>query len=1039
MSKKFLILAAVLLTTVVGLVIKINMAYATCGIQTEPQVNAFTSEVSSDQTTVSFYYKVNSSSGQRCNNPLYISLENVPNQPSPIGIITEDGDWSGTVSGYTDSYSISGLSNGTYGVKLNAHIEGTNVGYIETTSFTISRPICDAWFTPSSITRGEKTTAYWTSSNDADDSLSYSCNGDIGSSPPNLSPANSSTEVYPTQTQTCTLTATSSAGSATCSATITVNPPITYTLNIDAALYPNSDCTGSAGDMGSAASSTNYDLSTPTGAITHGVGNLSVSLGTYSITGAAAIPSGYKYCSASPAATFDSTTQNQTKTVTGYFAPLPGVGAAPTAFLDATPRQVAPGGVPVMTWSSTNAQNCSVLTGPGFHTNGQIYGSTDNQASLDGGATPPYPLVNTITFSIRCYKNADKSGVFDDASVTVTVVSVAPKITVDAIGECQQNYPSSAVQSYISWNSVLGAALYKVMAIRPLIDRTVGTTSEYSIIDGSLSFGSSYDYYVIAYGQLGNEITRSDTTSATTPSSCSAPPSCSGGTYVITPSSQSINVDDTAQFISLYDPDGGGGSRYGNFDVSGTAPWTSGNLAVATSQGSGLFKGIAAGTALIHSTFCSITANGSLNVSNVSQPDFTCSVTPNLQEVQKPGSTDYAISITSLNGFGNPVTLSVSNLPNGVSGSPSPKIINNLPGNSTLTLDVASSAGVGRSTFIVSCKSGTLTHSANADINVTVPPGAFSCAVSASPTSISVGDSTTATASALGGSGGYQYQFVWGDGSPNSPVAGYNVLNQRSHPYSSAGTYTINVNAKDSSGSIVTCSTQTTATNVYVGPPLPPSCQGTLYFNGTVYICGGTPIPCSLNEIGKTSGNAPLFVSFVVRINSTDYTDFSYHFIYGDVQYYENGQRIDYGFESSSSSDHTYTYAGPFTPSVEVHGRQSGLFSSGTCSAPTINVSEISAGCTLTASSSSILPGMSSVLSWDCTSPPDHPISGCTITGDSGNTVVKDGNASGNKTVKPSKQPITTYTVICDNNPDLTASTQVKVGFLPVIREIIPR
>lgn len=122
-------------------------------------------------------------------------------------------------------------------------------------------------------------------------------------------------------------TVTVSSGTQSASCLVTVNTPPAapiYTLNIDAALYPNTNCTGTLGPMGADAGSVNYNLSTPTGATTHGVGSMSASSGTYSITGTAAVPSGYKYCSASSAVTFNST-QNQTLTVTGYFAPLPPV------------------------------------------------------------------------------------------------------------------------------------------------------------------------------------------------------------------------------------------------------------------------------------------------------------------------------------------------------------------------------------------------------------------------------------------------------------------------------------------------------------------------------------------------------------------------------------------------------------------------------------------------------------------------------------------------------------------------------------------
>ena len=561
-----------------------------------------------------------------------------------------------TYPSFTGYYDLSSVPNGTtFHITFNVVSEfGGNPGSSndsKTIAVTIKRsPTCSLSFSPSTITRGESTTAYWTSTNDADNSLSYSCTGDIGSG--TLTPANSNTPVAPTQSQTCTLTAINSAGvSKTCSASITVNVPQT---------------------------------------------------------------------------------------------------PAPTATLTANPTSVAPGGVPIMSWGSTNAANCSVLAGAGFHTGGAVQGSCNTTP----GAGCPSPLAGTTTFSIRCYEFADKTGRTADAAVTVTVV----RLNASAVGECQQNYPSSAVQSYISWNAVPGAASYTVKESRFLLDRTVGTTSGTSVIDRNVSFGSSYNYYVIAYDGSGKEIIRSSVTSATTPASCSGAPACSGGTYVISPFRQPTTVGNTTNFTSLYDPDGGGNSRYGNFNVTNSAPWVSDQPNIASSQGGGVFRGESAGSAQIHSTFCTIPANGWVDVNNPpEQPDFTCSVSPSQQDVQRPGSTSYTISVTPSNGFDRNVTLSVSGLPSGVSkspGSPSPATILGGSGNSTLNLNVSSSAGVGLSTFTVDCKSGSITRSPTAKINVTVSGGGLSCnlsADSASPPNVSI--------SIAGGTGNYKCNF----------------------------------------------------------------------------------------------------------------------------------------------------------------------------------------------------------------------------------------------------------------------------------------
>lgn len=84
-------------------------------------------------------------------------------------------------------------------------------------------PSCILTFSPSSITPGQSSTATWSSSNDADGNIPFSCTGDIGSGL--LGTPSGSTTVSPAQTQTCTLTVQNSSGTRTCSRTITVGQP----------------------------------------------------------------------------------------------------------------------------------------------------------------------------------------------------------------------------------------------------------------------------------------------------------------------------------------------------------------------------------------------------------------------------------------------------------------------------------------------------------------------------------------------------------------------------------------------------------------------------------------------------------------------------------------------------------------------------------------------------------------------------------------------------------------------------------------------
>src|SRR3989344_6129960 len=86
-------------------------------------------------------------------------------------------------------------------------------------------PTCTLSFTPSSGLAGAQFVTAWISQNDADGALPSSCTGSLGNSVLHT-PSGSFTAVFPSNSKTCTLTATNRAGeSATCSAGFTVIPP----------------------------------------------------------------------------------------------------------------------------------------------------------------------------------------------------------------------------------------------------------------------------------------------------------------------------------------------------------------------------------------------------------------------------------------------------------------------------------------------------------------------------------------------------------------------------------------------------------------------------------------------------------------------------------------------------------------------------------------------------------------------------------------------------------------------------------------------
>ncbi len=97
-------------------------------------------------------------------------------------------------------------------------------------------------------------------------------------------------------------------------------------------------------------------------------------------------------------------------------------------------------------------------------------------------------------------------------------------------------------------------------------------------------------------------------------------------------------------------------------------------------------------------------------------PDFSLAINPSSATVRRGGGTvSYTVTITPSNGFNSPVTLSVTGLPAGATGSFSP---NPATSSSTLTVNVASSVNKGTYPFTVTGTGGSpaVTHTATANL-----------------------------------------------------------------------------------------------------------------------------------------------------------------------------------------------------------------------------------------------------------------------------------------------------------------------------------
>jgi hypothetical protein len=113
--------------------------------------------------------------------------------------------------------------------------------------------------------------------------------------------------------------------------------------------------------------------------------------------------------------------------------------------------------------------------------------------------------------------------------------------------------------------------------------------------------------------------------------------------------------------------------------------------------------------------------NTDITILDVNQPDFSFAASPSTLNIGVGGSATSTVSLTGLNGFSSPVTLSVSGAPTGVTASLSPTVTPNLstsPTSSTLTVSLAPSVMPGSFTLNVNGVSGSLNHYAFVTVNV---------------------------------------------------------------------------------------------------------------------------------------------------------------------------------------------------------------------------------------------------------------------------------------------------------------------------------
>ena len=271
---------------------------------------------------------------------------------------------------------------------------------------------------------------------------------------------------------------------------------------------------------------------------------------------------------------------------------------------------------------------------------------------------------------------------------------------------------------------------YSSMSIDPVDDCTFWFATEYIPSNGTFNWRTRIASFKFpgCGATVGNDFSIS-----ATPTNLSLGQAASGtvtiGTAVVSGTAESVTLS-----IS--------GAPAGATASFGTNPVTSGGSAVLTINTGTAAPGTYALT--VTGTAPSATHSTSVTLTIIGSPDFAVAVSPASQSVVVGNSATYTVATAAVNGSTQSISLSVSGLPAGATGTFSPATVT-AGGSSTLT--VATSATASATTFTVTGTS-TTTHSTTASITVTaaIPPD-FAVAVSPASQAIAQGASGTYTVS----------------------------------------------------------------------------------------------------------------------------------------------------------------------------------------------------------------------------------------------------------------------------------------------------
>jgi hypothetical protein len=285
------------------------------------------------------------------------------------------------------------------------------------------------------------------------------------------------------------------------------------------------------------------------------------------------------------------------------------------------------------------------------------------------------------------------------------------RLVNDAAGTMPQgegtviNGPGSQTGTLTRWGD------YSMMAVDPSDDCTFWYTTEYLPANGSFNWKTRIGSF--KFPSCGVQAANDFSISAS-PSSLTLAQNAAGSSTIST-----AVVSGTAETINLSVSGTPAGATASLSPTSVTAGGSSTLSVNAGTAAAGTYTLTVTGTSpsISHSTTVTLTVQGP-----PPPPDFSIAVSPASNTVAAGGSVAYTVSTSALNGSTQSISLSVSGLPAGVTGSFNPATVT-AGGSSTLTLTAASTAAAATATFTVTGTSGTVSHSATASVTVTTTNG----------------------------------------------------------------------------------------------------------------------------------------------------------------------------------------------------------------------------------------------------------------------------------------------------------------------------